>query len=473
MGNKLKMYVDVMACHPEVTGSCFLCVLKLPSRETIKFIVDCGLFQGEDEYLKYNDYFPFDCNDISFVLVTHNNVDHVGRLPMLVKNGFEGNIYTSIGTKTLLPFALFDSQKVLAEIYKRQYKKALYSEADVNKTLSQVVGVEFNQKYEITPNISVKFLPNAHVVGAGMINIEISYQDEEPIKLLFTGDYGTNNDFFDVPPIPQEIRDTRLSIVMESTYGTTSEKDINYGYFKEKTAEAVEKQKTIIIPVLSLGRSQQILYELTKLQKSETLDRSIPIFFDGKLAHNYTRIYLDNNGLIKESMKDFLPENLTFVDSEMRQSLIITSDQKIIVTTSGMGTYGPAQIYLPYFISQMNALIMFTCYTAKGTVGANLKEAKFGDVVKVNGILKRKIADVLYCTEFSSHAKQEELISFLQSFTNLRAVLINHGETKVKEEFAEKVYNEVNASDVAILNREYFFRIGSYGIEKTLTTKFK
>lgn len=473
MGNKLKMYVDVMACHPEVTGSCFPCVLKLPNRETIKFIVDCGLFQGEDEYLKYNDCFPFDCSDISFVLLTHNHVDHNGRLPMLVKNGFEGKIYTSNGTKILLPFSLFDSQKVLADIYKRQYKKSLYSESDVNKALAQTVGMDYNKKYIITPNIAVTFLQNAHIIGASMVFVEITYQDEEPINILFTGDYGCKNDFFDVLPIPQEIKKKRLSIITESTYGTTSIKDINYGYFKEKIVDAIEKGKTVVVPVLSLGRSQQILYELTKLQDLGKLSKEVPIFFDGKLAHCYTRIYLDDNGLIKESMKKFLPDNITFVSSEIRQDLLNTSNKKIIVTTSGMGTYGPAQVYLPYFISQKNALILFTCYTAAGTVSANLKEANIGDVVKVNGILKRKIADVLYCTEFSSHAKQEELLSFLKSFTNLRAVLINHGEAKVKEKFAEKVYDEVDASDIAILNREYFFRLGSYGIEKTLTTKFK
>ena len=472
MGNKLKMYVDVMACHPGVTGSCIPCILKLPNRETTKFVVDCGLFQGEDEYLKYNDCFPFDCSDVSFVLLTHNHVDHNGRLPMLVKNGFEGKIYTSNGTKTLLPFSLFDSQRVLADIYKRQYKKSLYSEADVNKTLAQTVGMEYNKKYEITPNIAVTFLQNAHIVGASMIFVEITYQGEEPINILFTGDYGYKNDFFDVLPIPQEIKRKRLSIITESTYGTTSIKDINYGYFKEKIVDAIEKEKTVVVPVLSLGRSQQILYELTKLQDLGKLDKDVPIFFDGKLAHCYTRIYLDDNGLIKESMKEFLPENITFVNSELRQELLNTTNKKIIVTTSGMGSYGPAQVYLPYFISQRNALILFTCYTAVGTVGANLKNANIGDVVKVNGLLKRKIAEVLYCQEFSSHAKQEELLSFLKSFTNLRGVLINHGEAKVKEYFAEKVYNEVDASDIAILNRDYFFRLGSYGIEKTLTTKF-
>ena len=108
MGNKTKMYLDVMACHPEVTGSCFLCVLKLPNRESIKFVIDCGIFQ-EKEYDSLNYELPFECDELAFVLVTHNHVDHIGRLPLLFKKGYFGNIYCSTQTKILLPLALNDS----------------------------------------------------------------------------------------------------------------------------------------------------------------------------------------------------------------------------------------------------------------------------------------------------------------------------------------------------------------------------
>lgn len=94
MGNKIKLYLDIMACHPEVTGSCFLAVLKLPNRETVKFVIDCGLFQ-EKEYDSLNNELPFDCDEISFVVVTHNHVDHIGRLPLLFKRGYNGKVYCS------------------------------------------------------------------------------------------------------------------------------------------------------------------------------------------------------------------------------------------------------------------------------------------------------------------------------------------------------------------------------------------
>ena len=191
------------------------------------------------------------------------------------------------------------------------------------------------------------------------------------------------------------------------------------------------------------------------------------------MAQAYTALYLSSKCLIEEDKKDFLPKNLELVNSEIRDELLETDKCKIIVTTSGMGTYGPAQVYIPYFISKKKVLILFTGYTAKGTLGANLKNAEESESVKIGGLILKKFADVSYCNEFSAHAKSEELIELLKKFNNLRGVLINHGQTETKDAFAEKILKEIDISEVGILNREYFFRIGSYGIIKTLSTKFK
>lgn len=472
MGNKIKLYLDIMACHPEVTGSCFLAVLKLPNRETVKFVIDCGLFQ-EKEYDSLNNELPFDCDEISFVVVTHNHVDHIGRLPLLFKRGYNGKVYCSTQTKILLPLALNDSQKVLDDVCKRKHQSPLYSSKDVESTLKNVEGIDFNHKIQIHPNIEVTFLKNGHLIGAAMILIEINYPGEEPINVLFTGDYNNKNEFLNLHELPMRVRNRRMSVVIESTYGDTSVKDINYGHFSKKVLEAIEQRKTIILPVFSLGRSQEILLRLKELQDDDKLDVNVPIYFDGKLAQAYTALYLNSKDLIDESKKDFFPRNLIFANSEIREQLLQTNDCKIIVTTSGMGTYGPAQVYIPYFISAKKALILFTGYTAEGTLGADLKNATEGEFVKIGGLICKKFADVSYCNEFSAHAKSEELIELLKKFNNLRAILVNHGQTKTKDIFAEKILTEIDIDEVGILNREYFFRIGSYGIVKTLSTKFK
>ena len=471
MANKARMYLDVMALHPEVTGSCFLCVLKLPNKESVKFVVDCGLFQ-EEKYEEYNYSFPFEPRNIDFALVTHNHIDHTGRLPFLFRKGFNSKVYCSKQTKILLPLALNDSCKVLRDVCKRKHVSQLYTEEDVEKTMNNTVGLDFNSKTEIDPNISVTFLKNGHLVGATMILLEIHYPGEEDINVLFSGDYNNKNAFFEVDEIPEEIKQKRISLIIESTYGKMDSSEITHT-FKDNLLNSVKEGKTIVIPVFSLGRSQEILLNLKELQNQNLLDENIPIFFDGKLAHLYTKIYLKAEGIIPSERTDFMPGNLTFVDSESRNSLLNTGSCKIIVTTSGMGTYGPSQVYLPYFISRQRASIIFTGYTAENTLGRTLQETLDGGYVKIGGLLVKKHADVFSTTEFSSHAKGDEIIELVKQFSNLRAVLINHGEENEKEEMAKRVMSELDLSHVGILDREYFFRIDTWGINKTLSTKFK
>ena len=147
--------------------------------------------------------------------------------------------------------------------------------------------------------------------------------------------------------------------------------------------------------------------------------------------------------------------------------------QKIIITTSGMGSYGPAQTYIPEYISRKNALIHFTGYTAEDTLGGRLKNTPNGEIVEVGGLMARKRADVEYTTEYSAHAKADQMIEFLKQFNNLKLVLVNHGELEVKKSFAEKILTEVEPKFVGILGRDYFFRVNPYGLQKTLSTKFK
>lgn len=171
-------------------------------------------------------------------------------------------------------------------------------------------------------------------------------------------------------------------------------------------------------------------------------------------------------------MKNFLPENLTFVNKSNRSEVLEDTERKIILTTSGMGSYGPAQVYIPEYITRENALIHFTGYTAEGTLGNRLKNTKIGESVEVGGLIANKKAIVEYTTEYSAHAKANELIAFLNQFKNLKLVLVNHGESEIKETFAKRILKEVKTKRVGLLGREYFFRVNPYGLVKTLSTKF-
>ncbi len=471
MGKKCRFYVDVMAMHEEVTGSCNLVIAKFPNGDTLRFVVDCGLFQ-EKEYNELNSVLPFHAENVEFSLVTHVHIDHIGRLPYMVKKGFCKPIYATETTCKLLPLALTDSSKVLKSVAKRNNDKCLYSDIDVDKTLSLLKACKYNETIKIHNNVSVTFLNNGHIVGAALILVQISYPQYKDINLLFTGDYNNKNIFFDIDPIPKWILQLPLTVIQESTYGDI-DSSMMTKCFQDNIKKCINNDNTVLVPVFSLGRAQEILYELKKMQKEGELNSDIPIYLDGRLAIKYTNLYIRDGLDIKPEMNDFLPQNLTFVDKANRKEVLTDKKKKIILTTSGMGSYGPAQTYIPEYISREGALIHFTGYTAEGTMGNRLKETKYGDTVEVRGLMVKKKADVEYTTEYSAHAKADEMIEFLKQFKDLKLILINHGEIEAKKTFAKRIVEEVDTKNVGLLGRQYFFRVDSYGLVKTLSTKFE
>ena len=213
-----RFYVDIMAVHPEVTGSCNLIIVKQPDNSTVKFVVDCGLFQ-ERQYSKNNEVLPFNPANIDFCLVTHNHVDHTGRVPFLVNKGYDKEIYMSKTTAKLLPLALEDSYRVLKDVAKRQNHPSLYNEGDVTQTIKLVHGCDYEETIQIRPNIKATFFRNGHLMGATSILVQIASDGYENINLFFTGDYNNKNMFFDVPELPKWVVELPLTVIQESTYG--------------------------------------------------------------------------------------------------------------------------------------------------------------------------------------------------------------------------------------------------------------
>ncbi len=481
--NKAELYLDVVALHKEVTGSCILCTVRFPDREKVKFIVDCGLFQ-EEKYQKQNYTFPFDPKEISFMLVTHTHIDHIGRIPKLYKEGFTGKTYTSKLASELMPIALNNTAEILSSnIQKNSKKKAivessipvydnskpLFEKEDVQLAMQNVIGNDYNKTFKVNEHIEVVFFKNGHTLGSSYILVKISYKGQKPIYALFTGDYSTENRFFDIDEIPSYLKELPINLITESTYGTTSKETVEK-VFRERVLESLKNKETLIITVFAFGRMQEIAYELKKLQDENLIDKSIKIYSDGKLAHEYNDFYLSHADDLK--IKDFLPTNLIPITGfEERNMLLTNLDSKIILTTSGMGSYGPAQVYLPYYISKPKCSIIFGGYTAENTLGRKLQNVEDEEIFNLNGIMTRKKAKVYSTTEFSSHAKQEELLDFMRNFKQLKSVLINHGDKNVKEAFAKKVIDELNPKKVAILSPENTIRIGAFGVIKSFVTQ--
>lgn len=495
MGSKERFFCYVTSLNPEVTGSLHPVTVHYPDGRTTNFIVDSGLYQ-EKAYNELNyKKFPFKEENIDFALITHNHSDHMGRLPYLVSGGFQGHIYASTETVRLMNASLRDSYRIEKEDSKRYNRKAMYSEEDFINTLSQIVPCGFEKVEYVDTNIKVTFFENGHLLGAALILIQISYPGEKDINLLFTGDYKPQNVFFDVAELPEWVRELPLIIVTESTYGYMDTSDVSY-HMESDLEEAIKEKETVLITVFAQERAQQIMLMLKEMQRQGKINTEIPIRLDGNLAQEYTRLYKTSKYLIESGKDDFFPENFSYISKENRLEVLESKEQQIILTTSGMGDHGPAQLYLERWVERKDVLIYIPGYTSPDTLGYRLQHPiderliKGGKVysptreilqsikeyglrnpkVIINGKVLNMNAQVLTTNECSSHAKADEIIDFLQMFKHLSMVLINHGQKEVKEQFAIRVEKEVNTKYVGILG-EYTFKVSHYGYMKHMGAK--
>lgn len=489
--NQKNITFRIQARHQTVTGSSFFCTLIFPNSKTFDFLVDAGLFQ-EKEFLFLNKKLDFQATKFENIFITHNHSDHIGALPFLVKNRFNGKIHTSNKTKTLLPISLFDSAKIESKNASIAKVSPLYTSDDVSKTLQMVEGHEFEEVFAVDDNIQVTFLENGHLYGSALILISAKFKKEE-LNILFTGDYNPNNFFFTPKKLPYYVKNLKnLIIVQESTYGSDERKEA-YGDFYNDIPEILNSGKSILIPCIAQERYEIILANLKNLQQDGKISLNIPIYSDSPLAHSYLEKYKKAYGT------DFIPYGLEFVEPAMRNVITTTSEQKIIISASGMCTNGPSELYLSQIISKDNWAVYFTCYQAEETFGRKLIEfynlldskkkkvdkklrknvsdyekSKLEDSLKfeVNGTKNELKVSVYSTSEFSSHARQEELIDFLYKFNNISAILINHGEEDTKQAYKSKLKELKIAENIDIISREKYFVLNKDGIISKNNTKF-
>ena len=478
IGKSDNFYAHRYCRHNLVTGSNFLYSVHWPNGENVRFFFEAGAKQGEDDIGFFNGFFPFNAGKISFGIITHNHFDHVGLLPVIVRQGFKGPIFTSYPTASLMDISLYDS----ATIVDKDLGRTLANIDEVEKTLGQVVGCAFRRRIKPHKNITVTFFSNGHIVGAVLTLIVITCPGEEPITILHTGDYKDKNIFFNVTLPPKAVRDLEISnIVCESTYGDVDSTNPMFEKCLAKnTAKALKEGKTVLYPTFAQGRHQEVLYDIKVWKESGVIPENTLVVVDGKSSQEYNARYMYSPVGIKSDMRDFIPKGTTFIPRSRdraiyRKKIIEDSRPKIILAPGGMGSYGPVTSYISEFIPRNDVLIHALGYCAPDSTMYKLLNTKSGEKIAYNGKHLTKHCSVMKTAEKSSHSPRNVLLRLIQYFPKTKSISINHGELEKQESFKEYLLEHLSIPEdqITIADSQTGIRIESSGITRTFNTFFE
>ena len=421
-----------------------------------KILVDCGLQQGRDEM--DNRYLAFAPGSIDILLVTHAHIDHTGRIPLLVKNGFHGRILTTRVTADLMKIMLLDSahiQESDAEYENRKGQRAgrehvepLYTEQDALDVFKYVTTCEYEEAVELCEGVSAVFTDAGHLLGSASITLELEENGVHK-TLVFSGDIGN----VDQPIIrdPQLLKKADY-VVMESTYGDRNHTEV-WSYTDELAEiidETLGKGGNVVIPSFAVGRTQELLYFIREIkdQKLVKSTPNFPVYIDSPLAKAATTVfcgdlhgYLDEQALelVKDGTHMFTFPNLNLVESsEESKMLNMDTTPKVIISASGMCDAGRIRHHLKHNLWRANSAVVFVGFQSPGTLGRRLldgveKVKLFGEEIAVK-------AKIVNFQGLSSHADHDHLIEWIKAFDPKPThVFVVHGDEDVAPVFAEEL----------------------------------
>ena len=434
-----------------VTGSCHC--LEVNGK---RILVDCGLQQGRDEV--DNTALPFHPGSIDAVLVTHAHIDHSGRIPMLIKNGFQGKIITTRLTADLLDIMLQDSahiQEQDAEYQNRKNKRAgrpeiepIYTVADALRVREFVQTCEYGQDVPVVDGVTAQFIDAGHLLGSASIRLICREGDEER-TIVFSGDIGN----VDQPIIRDPQFFTSADYVLtESTYGDRNHTEV-WSYTDELAEiidETLGKGGNVVIPSFAVGRTQELLYFIREI-KDQGLVKSVPdfpVYIDSPLAKAATTVfcgdlhgYLDEAALelVKDGTHMFSFPNLHLVETtEESRMLNLDKTPKIIISASGMCDAGRIRHHLKHNLWRANSAVVFVGFQSPGTLGRKLLDG--AESVKLFGEEIAVKAKVVNFQGLSSHADHDHLIEWIKAFDPKPAhVFVVHGDADVAPVFADEL----------------------------------
>ncbi|WP_031513461.1 MBL fold metallo-hydrolase RNA specificity domain-containing protein [Desulfofalx alkaliphila] len=449
------MRIKFLGAAQVVTGSCFL--LEVGNH---KIAVDCGLFQGTKE-LKERNYrdFVVPPSSIDFVLLTHAHIDHSGLLPKLIKHGFKGRVFATSATADLCEVMLPDAgyiQEMECERKNRKYRRSgrkliepIYTAEDGEKAMQYFERVAYGDIIPITPQITARFLDAGHILGSSMLEIWVNEGGQET-KLVFSGDIGNVKQPFINEPSFIFNADY---VIMESTYGnrTHKHKDDKQDMLRQAIVDTYQKGGNLIIPAFAVGRTQDIVYEIARLQKQGSIP-VVPIYIDSPMAIKATQV-LDRhpsmyneevNQLISEGWHPLRLENLHYsVTAEQSRALNEKPGFNIIISASGMCDAGRIKHHLRHNLWRPECTILFVGYQALGTLGRRLVSGE--KLIRIHGEEVAVRAEIRNIDGFSAHADQTALLAWLRQFIKPpRQVFVTHGETAAANKLAQLIDEQLN-----------------------------
>jgi metallo-beta-lactamase family protein len=463
------MKIEFLGAAQEVTGSSYWV-----TGEGFSILVDCGLFQGshQDE-ARNREPFHFTPGALDAVIFTHAHLDHCGRLPLLVKSGFRGPIYTHPTTQAITGIMLKDSAHLSEKDAEYENKKRhlkgpqqiqpLYTFEEVEKTLSQMVGVAYQQKKEILPGVSLRFQDAGHILGSSILELWLCEGEKPPVKIVFSGDLGhCGTPILEDPKVVEEAD----VVMMECTYGDRNHKNWEESYqeLKDVFLTAKREKGNILIPVFALGRTQEILYLFQKHYEDWGIE-NWQVFLDSPMAIDVTAVYDKAKNLYDDEAKTlsrhishlFSLPNLTLTDStEASMALNTIQSGAIILAGSGMCNGGRIRHHIRNQISRHGTHLLLVGFQARGTLGRLLvdgvKEVKlWGETYPVR-------AKIHTIGGLSAHADQDHLVQWYQNFKGTPPLILVHGELAPMKALADRI--QLRASEEGA-NRRPLIRMPS------------
>lgn len=441
-----------------VTGANYLIETKKS-----KVIIDCGMFQGGKrcDEINYRD-FAYDVSSVDAALITHAHIDHIGRLPKLIRDGFSGAIYATGPTADLAAIMLEDSQGLIARECKKK-REILYSMKDVRMTVKYFHPVEYGDIIEVTPDIRVRFRDAGHILGSSIIEVWVKEGSKET-KIVFSGDLGN-------PPTPllkpTEYIDEADYVLVESVYGDRIHEDREKR--KELLENAIEDTITqggvLMVPSFAIERTQEILFELNGLVENSRIPK-IPIFIDSPMAIDATAVYQkyplyfnrEAIYLIKSGDDLFKFPNLKYTYKTAQSKAINdVPPPKVIIAGSGMSTGGRIVHHEMRYLPDPKSMLLIIGYQAHGTLGRRILNG--ATEVKIHGQTIPVLCKIRAIGGYSAHADQDGLYHWVDRIReggSLKRVYCIQGEEKAAHALATRI-SDYMAIDAEVPNPGDFF----------------